>query len=106
MMAAEAACVAASDGCGAERGQRDRRRSNANVEGPETVSRLETVEAFIIDFLGLSLEILRRPKLSNKAALGLESAIDIDPSVATKILVHLVACRISALVRLIRGGLR
>ena len=74
--------------------------------GPRDRQWLETVEAFIIDFLRLSLEILRRPKLSNEAALGLESAIDIDPSVATKILVHLVACRISALVRLIRSGLR
>ena len=60
MMAAEAACVAASDGYGAESGQRDRRRSYADVEAPETVSRLETVEALIIDPRRLSFEILGR----------------------------------------------
>lgn len=73
MIATEAACVAASDGCGTERGQRDRRRSNANVEGPKTISRLETVEALIVDPCGLNMEIVRRLKSSNQPALGLES---------------------------------
>ena len=49
--ASEPSSIAAPDRHGAERGERNRRRSHADVEAPQSVSRIETVEAFIIETL-------------------------------------------------------
>ena len=71
VMAPEAACVAASNRYSAESGQRDRRRSNADVEAPETVRRLEAVEALIINLRRFSFEIRGSLKLNDETALDL-----------------------------------
>ena len=78
MLAAKAACVAASNRYGAESGQRDRRRSYADVEAPETIRRLETVEALIIDPRRFSFEILGSLKLSDETDARPREASDIS----------------------------
>ena len=65
VVAPEAACVAASNRYGAESGQRDRRGSYADVEAPETIRRLEAVEALIINPRRFSFEIRGSLKLSD-----------------------------------------
>jgi hypothetical protein len=106
MESSEAASVAASDRYGAERGQRNRCWSHTQVEAPDAIRGLEAIEALIIDLHAFGLEICGLLKSSDEAALYRESASDIGPTVAAKVLVHLFASKISALIGLIRHGIR
>ena len=106
VLAAETSSVAATDRNAAESGQGYRSRSYADVEAPQTVDRLETVEAFILDLRRLSFDILGRFELSNEPTLDLKSGSNVGPTVAAQVLIHLVACKISALIGFIRSELR
>lgn len=98
MMASEAARITAADGRRPERRQGDRRGRHADVELPQPVARLKAVQAFVIKALGLAVEIVRSLQPRNEPTLGLDRRCDLAPAVPSKVLVHLVAFKIAALV--------
>ena len=106
VLAAESASVTAANGHGAQRGERDSRRRHPNVELPKAVTRLETVQALLVEPRRLVLEILGALQSSHELALEVEGARQVIPATASKILVHVVPCQLPALVSFAGLGLR
>ena len=81
------------------------RKAHYTVEPLHTAAYFakEMGEALIINPRRFSFEIRGSLKLSDKTTLNLESVGDIEPAIAAKVLVHLIADKVPAIVRFNRG---